>query len=132
MKKLLSSILVAGSVLATLGFGQVANADNVQSNSTPISFISTEPATAPIHIRKNIYQVSVQNVVDFNALVWLHNELAQTNGQYRFDRSRAVGIVHYSNATVYSLPIKDSQGNKYRMTLRVIQDPNAPVQQLHD
>lgn len=133
MKKILSSILVAGSVLATLGFGQVANADNVQNSSTPVSFfIPTEPATAPVHIRKNIYQVGVRNVVDFNALTWIHNELAQTNGQYRFDRSRTVGIVHYSNATVYSLPIKDSQGNKYRMTLRVVQDPNAPAQQLHD
>lgn len=132
MKKVLSAVLVAGSVLATLGFGQEINADNVQSSSTPVSLVTTEPATAPVHIRKNIYQVGVQNVVDFNALVWIDNELAQTHGQYKFDRSRTVGIVNESNAKIYSLPIKDKQGNKYRMTLRVVQDPNAPVQQLHD
>lgn len=134
MKKILNTVLITGSILSVLGLNQIANADNIQSSpsTSTITIVPTEPATAPVKVKNNVYQVEVQNVVDFNALTWIEDELAQTNGQYTLDRKATVGIVNYSNATIYSFAIKDSQGHDYRITLRVIQDSNAPTQQLHD
>lgn len=136
MKKILNTILITGSILSVLGLNQSANADNIQNSpSTSVSTVTnvpTEPATSPIKVANNVYQIGVQNVVDFNALTWVENELAQTNGQYTLDRKATVGIVNYSNATVYSFAIKDSQGHDHRITLKVIQDSNAPVKQLTD